>query len=98
MSHGPATRNGWRATSKILSSSLRRPRSRSHSILAGAISLLRRGWASATFVFVMAVCPPITFAVAYFRKFLLYENYVIYSLPGVVVCAAAGILVVASCV
>ena len=66
-------------------------------ILAGAISLLRRGWASATFVFVLAVCPLITFAVAYFRKFLLYENYVIYSLPGIVVCAASGILLVTSC-
>ena len=66
------------------------------AILIGALSLLRRGWASATFVIVMSVCPLITFAFAYFRKFLLYENYVIYSLPGVVVCAAAGLSVIAS--
>ena len=65
-------------------------------ILLGAAHLLRRGWASATFVLVMSVCPPITFVLAYFKKFLLYENYVIYSLPGVVVCAAAGLTVAAS--
>jgi hypothetical protein len=65
-------------------------------ILLGALHLLRRGWASATFVVVMYVCPPITFVVAYFRKLLLYENYVIYSLPGVVVCAATGLTLVAS--
>ena len=66
------------------------------AILVGALSLLRRGWASATFVIVMSVCPLITFVFAYFRKFLLYENYVIYSLPGAVVCAAAGLSVIAS--
>jgi hypothetical protein len=66
-------------------------------ILLGAIHLLRRGWTSATFVFVMSVCPPITFVFAYFKKFLLYENYVIYSLPGVVVCAATGLTLAASC-
>ncbi len=65
-------------------------------ILLGAVYLLRRGWASATFVFVMSVCPPITFVFAYFKRFLLYENYVIYSLPGVVVCAATGLSVIAS--
>ncbi len=65
-------------------------------ILLGAIHLLRRGWASATFVLVLSVCPPITFVLAYFKKFLLYENYVIYSLPGVVVCAAAGLNLAAS--
>ena len=48
----------------------------------GAYRLIRRSWPSATFVIVMAICPPITFTVAFFRKFLLYENYVIYSLPG----------------
>ena len=63
-------------------------------IFFGAIHLLRRGWASAVFVVVMAVCPPITFVFAYFRKFLLYENYVIYSLPGVIVCAATGLTLV----
>ena len=65
-------------------------------ILLGAVYLLRRGWASATFVFVMSVCPPITFVFAYFKGFLLYENYVIYSLPGVVACAAAGLTLAAS--
>ncbi len=62
----------------------------------GAFRLLWRSWASATFVIVMAICPPITFIFAFFKKFLLYENYVIYSLPGVVVCAAAGVTFVAS--
>ena len=66
-------------------------------ILLGAVHLLRRGWASATFVFVMSVCPPITFVFAYFKKFLLYESYVIYSLPGVVICAATGLTLAASC-
>ena len=61
-------------------------------VALGACRLLRRGWASATFVIVMSICPPITFVVAYLRKFLLYENYVIYSLPGVVICAAAGLI------
>lgn len=65
-------------------------------VALGACRLLRRGWASATFVIVMIVCPPITFLVAYLRKFLLYENYVIYSLPGVVICAAAGLSLLAS--
>jgi hypothetical protein len=65
-------------------------------VILGAGRLLQRGWASATFVIVMAVCPPITFVFAYFRKFLLYENYVIYSLPGVVICAAAGLTLAAS--
>ena len=65
-------------------------------ILLGAVYLLRRGWASATFVFVMSVCPPISFVFAYFKGFLLYENYVIYSLPGVVVCAATGLTLAAS--
>jgi hypothetical protein len=65
-------------------------------IALGAFRLLWRSWPSATFVFVMAICPPITFTVAFFRKFLLYENYVIYSLPGVIVCAAAGLTLVAS--
>jgi hypothetical protein len=66
-------------------------------ILLGAVHLLRRGWSSATFVFVMSVCPPITFVFAYFKRFLLYENYVIYSLPGLVVCAATGLTLAASC-
>jgi hypothetical protein len=66
-------------------------------ILLGALHLLRRGWASATFVLVMSVCPPITFVFAYFKRFLLYENYVIYSLPGVVICAATGLTLAASC-
>jgi hypothetical protein len=65
-------------------------------IALGAFRLLRGGWAPATFVIVMAVCPPLTFAFSYFRKFLLYENYVIYSLPGVVICAAVG-LTLAAC-
>ena len=65
-------------------------------ILLGALHLLRRGWASATFVFVLSVCPAIAFVFAHFKKFLLYESYVIYSLPGVVVCAATGLTVVAS--
>ncbi len=65
-------------------------------VLLGAGRLLRRGWASATFVVVMAVCPPMTFVFAYARRFLLYENYVIYSLPGVVICAAAGLTLTAS--
>lgn len=65
-------------------------------VALGACRLLRRGWASATFVIVMIICPPITFLVAYLRKFLLYENYVIYSLPGVVICAAAGLSLLAS--
>ena len=65
-------------------------------IALGAFRLLWRSWTSATFVFVMAICPPITFTVAFFRKFLLYENYVIYSLPGVIVCAAAGLTLLAS--
>jgi hypothetical protein len=65
-------------------------------VVVGACRLLQRGWASATFVIVMAVCPPITFVFAYFRKFLLYENYVIYSFPGVVICAAAGLTLLAS--
>ena len=62
----------------------------------GAFRLLWRSWPSATFVFVMAICPPITFLVAFLKKFLLYENYVIYSLPGVIVCAAAGITLAGS--
>jgi hypothetical protein len=62
----------------------------------GAFRLFWRSWPSATFVFVMAICPPITFTVAFFKKFLLYENYVIYSLPGIIVCAAAGLTLVAS--
>jgi hypothetical protein len=62
----------------------------------GAFRLLWRSWPSATFVFVMALCPPITFLVAFLKKFLLYENYVIYSLPAVIVCAAAGITLVGS--
>jgi hypothetical protein len=62
----------------------------------GAFRLLWRSWPSATFVLVMAICPPITFTVAFFKKFLLYENYVIYSLPGVIVCAAAGLTLLAS--
>jgi len=66
-------------------------------VFIGAARLLRLGWASATFVVVMAICPPITFVFAYFKKFLLYENYVIYSLPGVVVCGAAGLTLAASC-
>jgi hypothetical protein len=66
------------------------------AILLGALHLLRRGWPSATFVIVMSICPLITFVFAYFKRFLLYENYVIYSLPGAVVCAAAGLSVVAS--
>jgi hypothetical protein len=57
----------------------------------GAYRLIRKSWASATFVIVMLICPALTFFVALVRRFLLYENYVIYSLPGVVVCAAAGI-------
>ena len=65
-------------------------------VALGAFRLLWRSWPSATFVFVMAICPPITFTVAFLRKFLLYENYVIYSLPGVIVCAAAGLTLVAS--
>lgn len=65
-------------------------------VVVGAFRLLWRSWPSATFVFVMAICPPITFTVAFFKKFLLYENYVIYSLPGVIVCAAAGLTLVAS--
>jgi hypothetical protein len=67
-------------------------------ILLGAGRLLWRGWASATFVVVMAICPAITFVFAYAKKFLLYENYVIYSLPGVVVSAAAGVTLVAACI
>ena len=65
-------------------------------ILIGAVHLIRRGWASATFVVVMLVCPPITFVFAYFKRYLLYENYVIYSLPGVVICAATGVTLAAS--
>lgn len=65
-------------------------------VVLGACRLVVRGWASATFVVVMAICPPITFVFAHFRKFLLYENYVIYSLPGVVICAAAGLTLTAS--
>ena len=65
-------------------------------ILLGAAYLLRRGWSSATFVVVMSVCPLITFVFASYRKFLLYESYVIYSLPGVVVCAATGLTLMAS--
>jgi hypothetical protein len=65
-------------------------------VTLGAFRLIQRGWASATFVIVMAICPPITFVFAYFRKFLLYENYVIYSLPGVVICGAAGVTLLAS--
>ena len=65
-------------------------------VVVGAFRLLWRSWPSATFVFVMAICPPITFTVAFFKQFLLYENYVIYSLPGVIVCAAAGLTLVAS--
>jgi hypothetical protein len=64
-------------------------------VLLGAGRLLLGGWASATFVIAMAICPPMTFVFAYFKKFLLYENYVIYSLPGVVVCAAAGVTLIA---
>jgi hypothetical protein len=66
-------------------------------IAVGSVYLLRRGWASATFVVVMALCPLVTFAFAYSKKFLLYENYVIYSLPGIVACAASGITIAASC-
>ena len=44
----------------------------------------------------MSACPPITFVFAYFKGFLLYESYVIYSLPGVVICAATGLSVGAS--
>ena len=66
-------------------------------ILFGAVHLLRRGWASATFVVVMSVCPLITFVFAYFKRFLLYESYVIYSFPGVVICAATGLTLTASC-
>jgi hypothetical protein len=62
----------------------------------GAFRLIWRSWPSATFVVVMAICPPITFTIAFLKKFLLYENYVIYSLPGVIVCAAAGLTLVAS--
>jgi hypothetical protein len=65
-------------------------------VALGAFRLLWRGWPLATFVVVMAVCPSITFAIAFVRRFLLYENYVIYSLPGVIVCAAAGLTLVAS--
>jgi hypothetical protein len=65
-------------------------------VALGAFRLLWRSWPSATFIVVMAMCPPITFAVAFFRRFLLYENYVIYSLPGVIICAAAGVTLVAS--
>jgi hypothetical protein len=66
------------------------------AILLGAVHLLRRGWPSATFVILMSICPLITFLFAYFKRYLLYENYVIYSLPGAVVCAAAGLSVAAS--
>ena len=66
-------------------------------ILFGAVHLLRLGWASATFVLVMSVGPPITFVFAYFKRFLLYESYVIYSFPGVVICAATGLTLTASC-
>ena len=65
-------------------------------VALGAFRLLWRSWPSAAFVFVMAICPPIPFTVAFFKKFLLYENYVIYSLPGVIICAAAGLTLVAS--
>ena len=65
-------------------------------VALGAFRLLWRSWPSAAFVFVMAICPPITFTVAFFKKFLLYENYVIYSLPGVIICAAAGLTLVGS--
>ena len=51
-------------------------------ILLGAVHLLPRGWASATFVLVMSACPPITFVFAYFQGFLLYESYVIIRCPG----------------
>ena len=49
----------------------------------GAFRLIWRSWTSATFVIVMATCPPITFIlVAFFRKFLLDENYVIIFAAG----------------
>ena len=46
----------------------------------------------------MTVCPPMTFVFAFFKRFLLYENYIIYSLPGAVVCAAVGTMLVGSSV
>lgn len=63
-------------------------------ILLGAGVLLTRGWPSATLVAMTFLCPPITFLVATAQKFLLYECYVIYALPGVISCAAAGIYLV----
>jgi hypothetical protein len=65
-------------------------------VCLGAARLLWQGWASATFVAVLAIGPPMTFAFAYLRRFLVYENYVIYSLPGVVACAAVGLLLFSS--
>jgi hypothetical protein len=67
-------------------------------IALGAFCLARSGWAPATFVLVMTVCPPMTFVFAFFKRFLLYENYIIYSLPGAVVCAAVGTMLVGSSV
>lgn len=64
-------------------------------ILAGAFTLARRGWPGAALVAATFICPLVTFTLAWFKKFLLYECYVIYSLPGLVACAAAGVVVLA---
>lgn len=59
-------------------------------ILLGAWRLLRLGWPGFALVAVTFLCPVIIFEVANFKRILLYECYVIYSLPGLVACAAAG--------
>lgn len=67
-------------------------------ILLGAIRLVRQSWPSATLVAVAFLCPPVTFTLALVKKFLLYEPYIIYALPGLVACAAAGITALAALV
>ncbi|HEY5743026.1 MAG TPA: glycosyltransferase family 39 protein [Terrimicrobiaceae bacterium] len=65
-------------------------------VTLGGMRLLRHGWVAATFVLVLTICPLFTYLLAYLRKFFLYESYVIYLLPGTVICGAVGLTLAAS--
>ena len=65
-------------------------------ILLGVARLARAGWMTSVLVSATFLAPPITFLLAHSKKLLLYESYIITSLPGMAACAAAGIAAVSS--
>jgi len=65
-------------------------------VLLGTVRMLRLGFAGWMLAAITWVCPAVFFALAYWRRYLLYECYVVFMLPGFVAAAALGLTWVAS--